>query len=443
MRRRNNRALALIAVLWVAVVLTVIAASVARNCRLDSRLYTTTEGQLRCRWACRAGLERAVAVLNEDTRASDSLGDLWSENEADFNDVSLQGCRFTVRVEDEAGKLNVNTASKEQLLGLEGMTEEVAEAIIDWRDKDDNPGASGAEQAYYQNLPYGYVIGNRPFRTIRELLAVKGVTEELLYGEDTNLNGKLDYNENDGDASSPHDDQDGELDRGWIAYLTCYSYDREVDSEGQDRVNINKASQAELQRSLDLPKPYAKWIVENRKNGYKSIADLLTDNSGKAPPRDMKRNSDRAVPLDVATFKRIADKITVNDKKKIPGRVNVNTASKEVLAALLGGDESAEQTAQSIISYRQTLLDGMSSVGELLDAGSISVATFKKIVPYLTTRSDVFTVRCFAESGQERGPRIKLESEAVVDRSSRPCKVLYWYVGGPAYVPVRAVAEGG
>ncbi|MHC4890374.1 MAG: type II secretion system minor pseudopilin, partial [Planctomycetota bacterium] len=220
----DKKGLALVAVLWIVAVLMVLAAATGQTSLLDTKVCrgVRTE-QLRCKWSCRAGIETAIAVLNEDFRESDSLTDLWSENEEDLRNIMLEGCRFDVRVVDEASKLNVNTATKEQLLGLWYMTEEIADAIIDWRDQNVNQEATGVEGGYYENLPFGYMIRNGPFRTIRELLLVKDVTPELFYGEDTNFNGQLDYNERDGDKSPPADDKDDELDEGWIAHLTCYS----------------------------------------------------------------------------------------------------------------------------------------------------------------------------------------------------------------------------
>jgi len=246
------RGLVLVAVLWMVMLLTVIAAVMGRNSRLDTRVSTLSAEQVRCKWAGRAGLETAAAVMNEDYRSSDSLTDLWSDNDVDFNDVMLERCWFTVRVVDEASKLNVNTATKEQLMGLPGMTEEIADAIIDWRDEDDALSPSGAEGGYYHNLQYGYKIRNGPFKTIRELLLVKGVTEDLLSGEDTNFNGELDFNERDGDISPPMDNGDNTLDLGWIAYLTCYSYDKNQDAYGNERVNINEADEDELKESLGI-----------------------------------------------------------------------------------------------------------------------------------------------------------------------------------------------
>ena len=407
----NNKGLVLVTVLWVVVVLMVLVAVLGRKSLLDTKVCLARMEGIRCKWACRAGIEKAVGVLNEDTRESDCLIDLWSDNEEDFNDILLQRCWFTVRVVDEASKLNINTATKGQLLELPEMLEEIADSIIDWRDEDDTPSEGGAEGGYYENLPFGYMARNGPFRTIRELLLVKDVTPELLYGEDTNFNDRLDYNEQDGAESPPNDDGDSELDKGWIAYLTCYSYDNNKDAEGNAKININTANVNQLTNSLNISSSQADSIVNDRpNNGYESIGDL-------------------AQPLGSQTFKQIADKITVDDSEKIPGKVNINTASEIVLRALLGGGDSAEQIAQEITAYRETLLYGMLSIGELLDIPSMNINTFKNIAGLITTRSDVFTIRCVATVDRNMVSGATLETEAVVDRSSSPCKVLYWYQG--------------
>jgi DNA uptake protein ComE-like DNA-binding protein len=408
-----NKGLVLVTVLWVTVVLMVIVAVLGRQSRLDTKVCRARLEGVRCKWASRAGIEKAIGILNEDTRESDCLIDLWSDNEEDFNDIYLQNCWFTVRVVDEASKLNINTVTKGQLLALPEMLEEIADAIIDWRDEDDTPSAGGAEGGYYENLQFGYMARNGPFRTIRELLLVKDVTEQLFFGEDTNLNDQLDYNEQDGEESLPYDDGDSELDKGWIAYLTCYSYDNNKDAEGNKKTNINEGDASQLSRSLGISNSQAEAIIDGR--DYDSIGDLIGNGSNSA--------------LDVQTFSSIADKITIDDSDKIPGKVNVNTASDIVLAALMGGGDSAQQTAENIIAYRETLLYGFESIGELLDVPSMTVNTFKNIADLITTRSDVYSIRCVA-TADRNGPRgTKLETEAVADRVSSPCKILYWYQG--------------
>jgi len=173
----NKKGLVLVAVLWLVVVLMAIVTVLGREARLDMKVSVARAEGVQCKWACRGGIEKAIGVLNEDTRESDSFIDTWSDNDEEFSNIALERCQFSVQVVDEASKLNINTATKEQLLGLLGMTEDVADAIIDWRDSDDTPSSTGVESGYYENLSFGYRIRNGPFRTIRELLLVKGVTE--------------------------------------------------------------------------------------------------------------------------------------------------------------------------------------------------------------------------------------------------------------------------
>jgi len=416
----------LIAVLWMIAVMTAIVAVVGQTSRLNMKMAMAAADEVRCKWACRAGTENAIGILNEDVRDSDCLSDLWSDNDEDFNDVVMERCRYSVRVRDEAGKLNLNVATKDQLMALPYMEEEIAEAILDWRDNDDEPQTQGAEAGYYENLPIPYKIRNGPFRTVRELLRVKGVTEDLLYGEDTNLNGLLDANERDGDRSPPRDNGDEYLDEGWIAYLTCYSYEKNVDAEGNRRVNINQADQPQLEEGLGLKAAQAKWIVDNRGRGYRSIGDLISDSSPSTSSQDSGGSGDQAEPIDTQTFSQIADKITISGEEKLPGKININTAPLEVLVTLFGRDDQAEQLAHAIVADRVGLLYGYESIADLLNQQSMSVERFKAIADVITVRSDVFTIQCLA-TAEVSGA--SFSTECVVDRSASPCTILYWYQG--------------
>lgn len=425
----KKRGLVLIAVLWIVVVMTAIAAIVGQTSRLDMKMAAAAMDETRCKWACRAGTETAFAVLNDDPKDADCLSDLWSDNDEDFNDVRLERCRHSVRVIDEASKLNINTATKDQLMSLRRMEAHIADAILDWRDRDDNPGPEGAEAGYYENLPFPYTIRNGGFKTVRELLAVKGVTAELLYGEDTNLNGQLDYNEMDGDVSPPADNGDSYLDRGWIAYLTCYSYDNNVDAAGQNRTNINQANEQQLESALGINAAQARWIVQNRGRGFRSIADLIDENSARQPPDSSGGSSadgNETQPIDVQTFKAISDKITIANERQIPGRININTAPEEVLVALLGGGDENRGPAQAIIAERAGLIYGFATIGSLIDIQAVGIERFKRIADLITIRSDVYTIRCFARASVSGAT---YQTECVVDRSASPGAVLYWFQG--------------
>jgi type II secretory pathway component PulK len=408
----DKKGLVLVAVLWVIAVLMVIVAAVGQTSRLDTKVCrgVRTE-QLRCKWSCRAGIEKAIAVLNEDKDlgTSDSLTDLWSDSDEDFNDILLERCSFNVRIVDEASKLNVNTATKEQLLGLWYMTEEIADAIIDWRDNDDSPETGGVEGGYYENMPFRYTIRNGPFRTIRELLLVKDVTPELLYGEDTNFNGQLDYNERDGDKSPPADDRDDELDEGWIAHLTCYSSGDNESGTGQTSGGTGQTSGGTGQTSGGT--------------GHTSGGTGQTSGGTGQTSGDTGQTSGGTGQTPGGTGQ------TSGGTGQTSAKVNVNTASYIVLAALLGGGDEAERTAQSIIAYRATLADGIQNTSELVDEAVVGRNTLEQIQDYLTTSSNVFTIRCIATADRNGVSGATLLTEVVVDRSSTPCKILYWYQG--------------
>ncbi len=426
--RADQSGMVLVAVLWTTVLLLIIVGSVVQISRLDMKVSVFSAQTVACKWASRGGVETVAALLTEDSLISDALDDLWSDNDADLVNMLLGTSAFTVRVIDEAGKLNINQATQSQLFAMPGMTEEIADAILDWRDEDSEVREAGVEIGYYRNLDYPYDCRNGPFKTIRELLLVKGVTPILLYGEDTNLNGLLDYNERDGDVSLPPDNEDDELEQGWIAYLSCYSKDADKDADGQDRINVNSESVDALERNLMLSRGQAQWIVDNRGDGFDSLSDLITDSSPQEPTGN---SGDRPQPLDVQTYQEIIDRITIVEGNDKPAKVNINTAPEEVIVALLEGreDGDARKAAMSIVTYRQGLLGGMAGVGELLDIEGVSRDQFKKLVDWITVRSNVFTVYSRARSAQTAISGATMVTEAVLDRTESPCKIAYWYQG--------------
>ena len=93
-------------------------------------------------------------------------------------------------ISDENGKVNLNAATREALIkvlsasGMEiGEAQDiVADSILDWIDKDDDHRLNGTETDYYQNLDPPYKAKNDFFDSLDELLKVRGITRELLYG---------------------------------------------------------------------------------------------------------------------------------------------------------------------------------------------------------------------------------------------------------------------
>ncbi len=148
---------------------------------------------------------------------------------------NFDGVQDTMRfgITPEAGKLNLNAASENEIellvtevcneLRIENAPELVA-CLLDWLDEDDEARSGGAEADYYSTLTPAYRPKNGPLDSLEELLLIKGWSSAVLYGEDTNRNGILDANENDGDASFPtYDNADGQLAPGLYPFVTLWS----------------------------------------------------------------------------------------------------------------------------------------------------------------------------------------------------------------------------
>ncbi|RMF42703.1 MAG: general secretion pathway protein GspK [Planctomycetota bacterium] len=140
------------------------------------------------------------------------------------------------------------------LMTLPGMTEDVADAILDFIDEDDEPRPLGAEfPDYYSQLQPPYKPANGPLQSIEQLLLVRGVTPAKLFGYDENRNGYLDQAEltkmNAGiqpgmmPGSVPEAALDPDAEPppplGWAAYLTLHSQEKNIATDGSERVNIN------------------------------------------------------------------------------------------------------------------------------------------------------------------------------------------------------------
>src|SRR2546430_1448143 len=158
---------------------------------------------------------------------------------------------------------------------LPRMTAELAAAIKDWRDSDDNVTPSGAEADTYSRLRPPYKCKNAPFETVEELRLVVGAELEILYGEDSNLNGILDLNENDGNVSPPDDNRDGHLDPGIFEYVTVYSREPNVQSDGAKRVSVTDSQGLSRLLQQQLGAQRATQILGGRDSApYRSVLEF-------------------------------------------------------------------------------------------------------------------------------------------------------------------------
>src|SRR6266404_2386273 len=109
-------------------------------------------------------------------------------------------------------------------------------------------------------------------RTIRELLMVRGVTADLLFGDDAEQNGFLDAE--NGTAAGKKGA--GPLDGGWSDLLTVDSWIRNVNAGGDRRINIQMDDENTLSSVKGITADIAKAIVAYRgQKQFESLGDLL------------------------------------------------------------------------------------------------------------------------------------------------------------------------
>jgi hypothetical protein len=154
------------------------------------------------------------------------------------------------------------------LLALPGMTEDVADAILDWLDADSEARAAGAEAEYYGRLNPPYGPKNGPLDSLDELLMVRGVTPQLLYGLDQDHDGVISAKERSLDQELGIDTSTGEMDFGWAGYLTLYSAEANL-YQGQPRINLNADDLTQLSTDLQavLTQEWVNFIIAYRQFG--------------------------------------------------------------------------------------------------------------------------------------------------------------------------------
>ncbi len=328
---------------------------------------------------------------------------------------------------DEGGKLNLNTASTNVLQYLPNMTSDFADAIMDWR------GTNGSVSLDYMSS--GYAAKNAPFETVDELQLVYGATQDLLAGEDLNRNGVLDPNEKDLNSN-------GELDPGLLEYTTIYTREPNFHADGTSLTNVNALPQ---NTTVNTGRAFFRTFLEAENVGNATtlanglFASLTTPISSGIPAGPFKGLLDfalrcKALGMSDDDFAKLANDVTTANPTNVTyftNRVNVNTASADVLAALFMGqmgqnvdEQSAISAAQTLVSYRQQNPNNLNSIMWVIDAlgnNSPIIASLAK-VDLVTTRSFQFTADIAAVGAFGRGYR---RVKFVFDVSDGAPKIIY------------------
>lgn len=503
MNGSQRRGMVLVVVLVVVSLLTLSALTFAHMMLAEREATELTGRRLQARSLAQSGVDYVRLMLMLDETTLQERGGLYDNQDelsgalvVDDNDPRYRG-RFAVvapglsngyysgiryGLEDESTKLNLNAVvhfdeesegtGQEILLTLPGMTEEIADAILDWIDEDDDTRDYGAESDYYSALSPGYAPKNGPLDSIDELLLVRDVTPWLLYGVDANRNGNADTMEPDSQSLMDVDNTDESLNSGWAAYLTVHSMESTTTDDGESKIDLNQDDLETLYDEVSeaLSADWAAFIVGYRQNGASSERDNVPPSTiqkssinfdGEASeenqigsvldlvgvsvqinvqnqPQDnnSNRNSNNSSGTVLAPMLEensgeletellaLLDAATVSSEDTIAGRININQAPRTVLLTIPG---MTEEAADLIISNRiEDPIEADESqaytVWPLLQ-GLVDLETMKSLERYVCTGGSVYRAQIvgYYDGG---GPWSRLE--VIFDATQSPPAVLSW-----------------
>jgi type II secretory pathway component PulK len=294
----------LISVLFVVFILTLAAYTFSEMVTSEYKAADTSRRLTQAHALADSGVAYTMALLSDPNSMQNTLNSNPWDNSAAFagqtvfqgdggrtgrfsivgplgpdEDTTSAGALFRYGVIDESGKINLNSllkwdpsgqkghdllmqmASNSSDPALQNLTEDIINSILDWLDPDDTPRENGAESDYYQTLSPPYNAKNGPLDSIDELLLVKGINAQMLYGNDVNRNGILDPEEA-GDGT-------GQKSLGLAAYFTAHTHESNVDSTGTARIYVNDPDVDSLAEKLTtaLGEDMANYIVAYRLYG--------------------------------------------------------------------------------------------------------------------------------------------------------------------------------
>jgi len=194
----RERGIALIMVLWIMAIIIVITFSLSLTVRTELFSTNTFKEEMHNKLLAEAGLQRGILeiyyrrIMSNKVAASDESRPCRVDGTLYKGRIGEDPYAFSLT--DESGKININLLSDStgiilnNLLVGQGIDKSLADTIVDslldWKDADDLQRLHGAESDYYQRQPRPYRAKNAGLDSPEELLFVKGMTADILYGDE-------------------------------------------------------------------------------------------------------------------------------------------------------------------------------------------------------------------------------------------------------------------
>lgn len=177
---KRSSGFALISVLWLIVLLTVIAGGLSYASRQSTQSMASLMGGTKAHYLADGAAQLVMMNLLSRTPEDRLLAD------GETIDVTLPGGHVLVTVMDENGKIDINAARETLLARLfysldveQEQADALADAIVDYRDKDDLQRLNGAEEEDYRAAGLGWGPKNSAFTSVDELQRVYGMQPDI------------------------------------------------------------------------------------------------------------------------------------------------------------------------------------------------------------------------------------------------------------------------
>jgi len=345
----------------------------------------------------RYGLENESAKLNLNLVLQVAKASTSSPSSSSTSSAS----RSTSSSATPSSSTSTENAGRTMLMALPGMTEDVADAILDWLDSDDETRELGAEADYYSSLEPAYAPRNGLPKTLEELLRVRGVTASLLFGADANRNGVIDGNESSSSLFLGSENADDTSARGWSAYLTLYSAESTAKSDGTAKVKLNQSDMQQLSNELQqyFSAEQAKYVVIYRQYGPASCSSSPSGSSKGTWYERRPRWSDRLLislaggalgPVSLAVLADTGSS-TSGSATSTSGSSSGSSASRGTRTGSSSSSDSSSNSTTGTLSslqldYTTQATTQLSSVLDLLES-SVTVDNKKYASPF--TKEDL------------------------------------------------------
>lgn len=382
MKRTQRGGIMLMTLVVLSAVTAILAIGLAdQGAKFRTRLARVEKRKARL--AAETGLQYASSFLvSETTSPLNTTGEWYTLGTNGDQEFDLENSSFRIQILDAASLENLNTATQTELENL-GLTTEQVDSLLDWREAGLTPRTDGAKDDYYDTLDDPYNAKLRRMDSLNEVMLIKGFDPSVL-------------------LSPPSLTTNGATTNVPLWSLTTVdSFSPSLTAAGQPKTNLNTA-QAQQITGAGITPPIAQAIIAARNaNGgqFTTMGQVL-----------------QVPAMTTQAAATLVDNFAVGGQPRDEGKININSATADVLALLPG---MTLDIADNIVSQQSS---GFQNLSELLQVSGFTLQVLQQTVDRLSISSETFLVRVEGKHGNQVYPM-----EAIVSLNGGTMKVIKRY----------------